>query len=767
VLLALLASLPLSATLATQDTLSRTFPGRGGPAVTLPRIEQTAIVDGRLDEDAWTNAARLVEFSQYEPVDSRPAEERTEVRVWYAPDAIWFGIIAYDSDPSSIRASNADRDQIDNDDKVRIYLDTFDDRRRAYFFGVNPFGAQEDGVRTEGAASAGNIFGGSIDETPDFLWESKGRLTERGYEVEIRIPFKSLRYGTAEVLQWGIQVVREVKRTGYTDTWTDARRANASFLDQSGRFVDLRDLKRGVVAEYQPTFTSVWPGLRGTDNTFVRKDATSDIGLNVRLGFTSMTLDATWNPDFSQVEADAGQVTLNQRFALFFEERRQFFLEGIELFSTPNQLVYTRTIGEPQVGLKLTGKLGGTTIAYLGALDRIGGETDALVNVARVRQDFGTSSYLGLTVTDRTEGLTTDNDLSNRVASLDLRYVFGGMYYAAAQLGGSWTDDVGPGDTRSGAIWQAELDRTGRHWGFNYKIVGFGEDFESRSGFVNRTGVVTGHIFNRFSWYGDRGALVENFTTFFGPRRVWDYGSFEAGDAIEGRDEANFNFRLKGGWNVEVQGAREFFEFEPELYAGFTHDTGTGAVPFEPRDQYDGGRSIEIGIETPTWQRFGAELSYSGGRTAIFDEASDGAYSAIEAGISFRPAAAIRLEFTTLYATIWRVRDDSEFGREIIPRVRAEFQPTRALSFRFVGQYTSARRASLEDSEGNPITGGDPAGESHDLRIDFLGSYEPSPGTVVFLGYGSGYDGPSTLSFRQLIRREDVFFVKLAYLYRR
>ena len=125
---ALLATLPLSATLATQDTLARSYPGRGAPAVTLPRIELTATssatVDGRLDEDAWTRAARLTEFSQYEPVDSRPAEERTEVRVWYAPDAIWFGIIAYDRDPSSIRASNADRDQIENDDNVRIYLDT-------------------------------------------------------------------------------------------------------------------------------------------------------------------------------------------------------------------------------------------------------------------------------------------------------------------------------------------------------------------------------------------------------------------------------------------------------------------------------------------------------------------------------------------------------------------------------------------------------------------------------------------------------------------
>ncbi len=763
-LLALLASLPLSASLAMQDTTPRLYPGRGAPAVDIPRIEATATatVDGLLEELVWAQAARLTGFSQFQPVDSRPAEEETEVRVWYSPDAIWFGIIAKDRVPESVHATVANRDNLDTDDNVRIYLDTFDDRRRAYFFGVNPLGAQEDGVRTEGASSPGSIFGGSIDRTPDLIWQSKGRRTAEGYVVEIRIPFKSLRYNGGAMERWGIQVVRETRRTGYQDTWTDAKRASATFLDQAGRLTGIHDIHRGVVLEAQPTFTSAWNGSRNSGTgTFDRADPTSDIGLNLRLGFTSTTLDGTYNPDFSQVEADAGQVTLNQRFALFFPERRQFFLEGIELFSTPNQLVYTRTVNDPRVGVKLTGKTGGTTFAYLGAVDEQNGP-DALVNVARARRDFGGNSFLGLTATDR----STDAAF-NRVLSTDVRYVFGGMYYFAPQIGVSWTRDSTGAATRSDPIWQVELDRTGRSWGFNYKVVGIGSNFEAHDGFVNRNNIINGHFFNRFTLYGQRGALLENITTFFGPSAIWDYAAFDLGDPIEGGWSNTITTRWRGGWNLTLVGATQFVEFDPARYAGFTHDTGTGAIPFTPRTQYDGGRSIQFQVASPTWQKLDVNAKVENGHTAIFDEASDGKYWSIEGGVSLRPIPSVRLGFTALYATLWRMRDGSEFGRQIIPRLRLEYQPDRSLFFRFVAQYVSTRQAALEDGAGNPIAGGRPAGTSNALRIDLLTSFQPNPGTVAFLGYGSGLTGPRTLTFHDLQRQQDGFFLKIAYLFRK
>ena len=259
----LLALLLLPAATAAQER----------PRVSIPRLDAELRVDGVLDEPAWQEAATLTDFRQYEPVDGRPAEERTEVLVWYAPDAIHFGIRAYDSQPGTVRATRADRDNIDKDDHVIIYLDTFNDRRRAFFFGVNPLGAQYDGVRTEGAATAGHMFGGNIDDSPDFIFHSRGQVTPEGYVVELRIPFKSLRFPGSGPQEWGVQVERRVQRTGYRDTWTDARRASASFLGQAGTLTGLHDLRRGVVLEAQPFVTASAPGAFDADRgSFVRGD---------------------------------------------------------------------------------------------------------------------------------------------------------------------------------------------------------------------------------------------------------------------------------------------------------------------------------------------------------------------------------------------------------------------------------------------------------------------------------------------------------------
>ena len=219
-------------------------------------------MDGVLDEPAWSQAARLTDFHQYQPVDGRPAEEKTEVLRLVHASAILFAILAHDREPGAIRATVADRDNIDSDDNVIIYLDTFTDRRRSFFFAVNPLGVQQDGVRTEGANSPGQVFGGETDKNPDYVFESKGRIGPQGYVVELRIPFKSLRYPGGRVQRWGVNVVRITQRTGYVDTWTDVRRASASFLAQEGTLEGLRDLRRGVLLEAQPFVTASADGAR-------------------------------------------------------------------------------------------------------------------------------------------------------------------------------------------------------------------------------------------------------------------------------------------------------------------------------------------------------------------------------------------------------------------------------------------------------------------------------------------------------------------------
>src|SRR6184192_2999401 len=226
----------------------------------IPRFESEARIDGVLDEPVWRRSARLTGFSQYRPVDGRPAEDSTEVLVWYAPDAIWFGVRAYEPHGNVVRATLADRDHIDADDNIQILLDTYNDHRRALLFAVNPLGVQEDGVRSEGqdagaaggGASATGRFDGVVDLSPEFVYQSHGHRTDWGYEVEVRIPFKSLRYQSADPQSWGLQVVRVVQHSGYEDTWTPVFRASASFLIQSGRLTGLTGLKRGVVVDLTP-----------------------------------------------------------------------------------------------------------------------------------------------------------------------------------------------------------------------------------------------------------------------------------------------------------------------------------------------------------------------------------------------------------------------------------------------------------------------------------------------------------------------------------
>src|SRR5438128_7311972 len=231
--------------------------------VRIPRVEAEAKIDGVLDEPVWSRAALLTGFSQYRPVDGRPAEDSTDVLVWYAPDAIYFGIRAFEQAGTVVRATLAGRDNIDADDHVAILLDTYLDHRRATLIAVNPLGVQEDGVWSDGVGagaaggpSAGGRFDATIDLNPDYVYQSRGRLTDWGYEVEVRIPLKSLRYQSADPQDWGLQIVRVVQHSGYEETWTPAVRANASFLIQSGRLVGLTALQRGVVLDLTPEFTT-------------------------------------------------------------------------------------------------------------------------------------------------------------------------------------------------------------------------------------------------------------------------------------------------------------------------------------------------------------------------------------------------------------------------------------------------------------------------------------------------------------------------------
>ncbi|OFW05557.1 MAG: hypothetical protein A3H96_10805 [Acidobacteria bacterium RIFCSPLOWO2_02_FULL_67_36] len=396
--------------------------------VNVPRVEASAQIDGQLSEPAWEQAARLTAFSQYAPDDGRPANDETDVLVWYAPTAMYFGIRAHAA-AGTVRATLAARDHIDSDDSIQIYLATFNDGRQASVFGVNPLGVQLDGAVLEGTGNQGHGFGGlaagrpATDLSPDFVFESKGRLTPDGYEVEIRIPFKSLRYQTAAVQDWGIHVIRRVQSSGHDDSWVPARRSAASFLGQAGTLAGLTDLRRSLVMDLNPVITARADG-RDEAGGWTYDGRRPEAGGNVRWGVTpNLTFNATLNADFSQVEADATQFQIDPRQALFFSEKRPFFLDGIEFFSTPNSLVHSRRIVEPLAAAKLTGKTAGTTIAALSAVDDSrqsrDGRSHPFFNIVRVQRDLAASSRAGFVYTDRIDGAC-----SNHVAGADAHLVW-------------------------------------------------------------------------------------------------------------------------------------------------------------------------------------------------------------------------------------------------------------------------------------------------------------------------------------------------------
>jgi len=733
------------------------------PTVTIPRVDTSIAVDGVLDEPVWTQAARLSGFHQWRPVDGRPAEQETVVLVWYSATAIHFGIIAHDTDPSTIRATFTDRDRIDGEDRVRLYLDTFHDQRRAAFFGVNGLGVQEDGARSETGTSAGQLFGGEDDLNVDYLWDSKGRRTEQGYEVEVRIPFKSLQMSGTGPQEWGFNAVRYVMRSGYQDTWTDVRRANASFLAQEGTLAGLADLDRGLVFQAQPFVTGTWTGARAADGSWSRADPEPSAGLNLQLATTTLAFDGTVNPDFSQVESDVGLITVNERFALFIPEKRPFFLKDIDLFSTQNQLIYTRRIADPIGGAKLTGKLGATGVAYLGAVDEYPEGDDAWFNIFRVRRDLGASSVAGLTYTDRIQG-----GAFNRVLEGDAKIFFKTIYFVEGQYGRSWTDlDDGAG-TATSPIWRLAVDRTGRTWGFNYSINGIGEEFIAGSGFVPRNNVVTASIFNRLAFYGAKGALLENFTVFFGPNWVYRYAGFGSNAPTEGSQEANLQFQLRGGWQIESRVERTFTEFDPMFYLGM--ETAPGVAYLPPgglNDLYTG----RLEVSTPTYRVFDAEAEVEFGHVPLYAEGSEGQGMSLEAGLNVRPSKVLRFQGSLAYVTLDRTSDGSAFAESVIPRFKVEYQPSVPLFFRVVAEYESTDQSALRDpATGNVLlVDGVPStdGEDHGLRVDFLASYEPNPGTVAYFGYGATSTTTSAFDFGSLEQQADGFFVKLAYLYRR
>jgi hypothetical protein len=756
-------------------------------AARIPRFETGIAIDGTLNDPLWQQAAVLTGFSEFTPVDGLPAEDSTQVLVWYSARAIYFGIRAFEPH-GGVHYKLADRDKIDADDNVQIILSPFLHSRQALVFAVNPLGIQEDGTMTEGARSARNFNTGttqtgrpSTDLSPDYVYESKGHVTPFGFEVTIRIPFRSIKYQSIDPQDWGINVVRRVQHSGHEQTWAPAQLATSSFLNQSGTLVGLTHLNAGLVLDLNPFATARAVGDSGGPQPWRYNSSRPAFGANLRWGITSnLTLTGTYRPDFAEVEADATKLVLDPRNAISYPEKRPFFLEGLEQFTTPNSLVYTRAVQAPVDAVKLTGKIDRFSVAYLGAQDQeVGSATgsgNSLYNIFRMQRDIGSGSIVGMTATDKEQG-----GAFNRLVGADARFTFRKIYSVQLEGAASTTRDSAGTGAGAGPLWYGRFTRAGRTFGFDYLFRGVDPEFVAGSGFISRAGIAVASFDHRVTFYAPPGGLVETFGGDFRYADTWLYRTLTSGGMPEDRRyQLNGTATLHGGWQVGGAVYFETFGYDPTVYKNYYLATsGTGATAaFTPYPHLDGipNTDLVVTMYSPQFAHFSLSVVEVWGRDENFYEWSSADVQLPQIGIAWQPTPQFRLNGTFNAQYYWRHSDGSLVARTVIPRLDVEYQLTRTTFVRLVGQYNATYQDSLrDDSRTNlPVYFKNPAGafsragatKSNVLEGSLLFSYRPVPGTVAFIGYGNDASEPNQLQFTGLRRQSDNFFVKFSYLFR-
>jgi hypothetical protein len=543
----------LKTTAGTKTALSPYMP-KTAPAQ-IPRFEAPPVIDGQLNDAVWQSAAVFGDFVQTNPGDNVKPTHPTEFMMGYDAKNLYMAF-RVKQDRDKVRATVARRDNIFNDDYVLVHLDTFNDQRQAYLLFFNPLGIQADGTFTEGRGE---------DYSLDIIMESKGVLTEDGFTIEIAIPFKSLRYEAGKNKLWGLHINRRVKyNNNEYNSWMPTNRSISGWLNQAGKITGLEGIETTRQLEINPSFTLSQSGRRtrytfdgNPGGRFVNEGLKGDFGMTAKFSLTpTITLDFAYNPDFAQVEADAPVSTANVRFPIFFQEKRPFFLERIDIFQSGLNIVNTRAIVDPDIAAKLTGRRGKNTFGLLYASDNAPGnyskdERESLlicrqqqladpdrlcsierfvnknadIGVLRIKRDIGTQHNLGFFATTY-----HFPDLHNNTAGFDGRFrltpktvadfqivgtnsrscVFDADFEPAINEAQALYNDRKCGDefeeyrTGNGVGYRVYLERSDRNLYMNYLAQGRTREYRADVGFTNR--VDTNYLGSFIQYQTDRDA---------------------------------------------------------------------------------------------------------------------------------------------------------------------------------------------------------------------------------------------------------------------
>lgn len=742
------------------------------PNIQIPRIEIPPTLS---DFEGMRASARVSQrmlkvsgFIAREPADGAEPTQDTDVYLAYDKHNLYAAFVCWDKEPGKIRARMTRREDIFSDDSAEIMIDTFNDARRGYTFAANPLGIQWDALWTEGSIGNGRPgdFSG-FDDSFDTVWNSEGRLTGQGYVVLMSIPFKSLRFPNSDKQEWRIILNRSIPRTTENLFWPRISNRIQGRFNQAAT-AELGDISPTRNIQLIPY--GLLSGFRDIDQRdptnpfFESRTLKPEAGLDAKfILHDSFVLDATINPDFSQIESDQPQITVNQRFAVFFPEKRPFFLENSNYFTSPIDLVFTRNIGHPEFGLRLTGKSGPWAVGILATDDRAPGEVlppadphsgdRATFTIARVNRDILNQSTIG--------ALYTDREFAggyNRVGAIDANLRLDSNWRLQGQAATSSTFDVIAGTPRvDGLGYKLDLEHTGRKFNLQSQYIDYSPNFETQAGFVNRVDLREEHL--QTSYYlRPEGKFLISYGPTLQQFVIWDH----SGTALDYFAYPGFRVDMARGTYVNFHPfAYDDVRLRPIDYSTLSR---TSAYP-QPFWGVEGGTSWLKELDFTAFFVSGGGVNYdpADGQSPSLGHEDQGNFT-----LTFHARGRLRIDNAYLLEHIRQREPQLTAVTNHILRSKWNYQFTRQLSARVILQYNAVLS--------NPEISSLPRAKS--FNTDFLITYLIHPGTAIYAGYNTDLanlnrdlavdpvTGFILTTPRGYVNDSRQFFIKGSYLFR-
>jgi hypothetical protein len=700
---------------------------------------------GRLSDPLWLLAPPITLAYEIDPAENTPPAEPTTVKILYDHQQIYFGFDCHDSHPERIRAQIADRDRIFDDDFVIVFLDTYAHGQRAYELAVNPYGIQADLLN----------MAGPEDENFDAVWHSAASLNDSGWTAELAIPFKSLSFPARPEQEWMLMLGRVYPRESrHIYSWTPYDRNFPSLIAQAGMLTGLRGIESTRSLDFLPYVIGTQSGelndQEDPSSGFANQDIHGKLGGGVRYTPTpDISLEGVVNPDFSQVEADAGQVSVNTTFALFYPEKRPFFLVGGDAFQTRITAFYSRMINNPLAAAKVSARTGDLSLSYLAAADRntpfivpeeeksefIESDLRSLSNILRTRYDFGKQSFLGAIFTARNLP-----GARNFVGGIDWNYLFfenwsfGGQYLHSAtrevndpsllddttRLGRGGPSAAFDGESFAGDALQLTLSREAREHSTSISYRDFSPTFQAQNGFVTSNNL--------------RMVIVNHSYTFYPEHSFAD----RLGLFVEGGLHYNYDGVRKERWLVLGTSG---------TLKGQTNFTLGRLVVNEERFHEVSFNNIGRWFFQFNVRPMGFLSAYGNLEAGRFIDREDvpdlGTGFTLQIELLLKLIPRLQLTLSYQHARLSALETDHLFYDGGIPRISASYQFTSRLFFRLIGEVNSF--------EGS-------------VQVYPLLSYKLNPFTIFYAGATSSYTRfGSPVGLR---RTEQQYFIKFQYLVR-